>query len=433
VPAVFGLGLGNSLDLGAFLLPGAVSWAIAIWAVYFCFTEKYSISFLLLGLASLFHQNIGLIMYGIFIFMLIFKKGMFKRKIISLLKSAYFFIGFSISCVPLLSHLNADIDPAKIIYILAKFRAPWHYSPFTWDLIVWVSFIALFIPFLIAFKYSKIDKKYKDIFKLFIIAIFICYLLGTIFVDIIPIESFVKLRLFRASEFLNIIEFIFISEFIYNLILKINNKLKYLIILMGALIFLNLLVLSFFFMPYLFNKIIDKMPLGILFFGSLLIICSKTKYIRIISAVLLMSFLIVFFFYNPIIPRYRDAEKVSEMFSFIKENTPKDSIFLTSPTMATFRSGAERATVVSFQAFTFGEQGMVEWYDRILDVTKSQDKAYQKGVSFNDIKDNYKTLGKEDILRLKKKYALDYAVFEKPKYLNFTILFENDRFVVYKV
>ncbi len=431
LPSKFGLG--NSFEIGAFFLPGTIALAIAIWAVYLFLIERYSISFLLLSLASLFHPIIALILYGAFIFSIIFRKDTLKGKRISLLKSAYFFIGFSIIGIPLLSQLNTNINPSNIIYILARFRAPWHYSPFTWSLVVWASFIGFFILFLIAFKYSKIDKKYKSVFMLFVIAIFLCYILGTIFVEIIPIKLFVKLQLFRASELLNIIEFIFISEFIYNAALKVNSQKRYLILFISTLLVLDLFWGISFLAPSLFNRLLLKMPLAILLGVGITIIMAKTKRIRIILAVLVAIFLITYMFYNPLIPRYRESKEVTDMFLFIQENTPKNSVFLASPSMTLLRVGAERATIINFQAFIFGDNAMVEWYNRILDVTNSQDKAYQKGVSFEDIKDGYKTLSKEDILRLKEKYGFDYAVFEKPKELNYSIFYENSRFVVYKV
>ena len=116
-----------------------------------------------------------------------------------------------------------------------------------------------------------------------------------------------------------------------------------------------------------------------------------------------------------------------------EQDTPKDTILLTPPYIITFRLGTERAIVVDSKAFPFNEKGMFEWYDRFLDITDSQDRRYEEGLSYKDLEKDYKELSKEKILSLKEKYDFSYVVFERPKKLNFPIFYENKEFVIYDV
>jgi len=211
------IGIGNTFEIGNCLIPANIAWAIAIWPLYFYLKEKYSLSFFLLGLASIFHVLIGILLFGAFFFNLLLNK---KYK--SIFSSLYFFILFAVTAIPLFisNAKTSSQDPAKIISALG-FRSPWHYLPSTWPLPDWITFFSFFIFFLIIFyKFSKIDKEYKKIFEGFLIIILVYYLIGTIFVELIPLKFIIKLQLFRITELLNIIELIFVGIFFYNYIYK---------------------------------------------------------------------------------------------------------------------------------------------------------------------------------------------------------------------
>lgn len=383
------LGIGNSFELGNYLVPTNIAWAIAIWAIYFFLKEKYIAGFFILGITSMFHILLGLLIYGLF-----FLNLLFTKKFKFLLQSLSFFIPFLVIAIPLfINSLKTSIaDSSKIIYIYAAFRSPWHILPATWPLIDWLTFLSFFIFFLILFyKFSKIDKKYKNIFEVFLISVLIYYLLGIIFVEIMPLKSIVKLQLFRITEFLNLIEFIFIGEFLYF---------------------------------YIYSKLSKKIKIAII---TLLII-------------LVASFLI----FNPLFERYHYDKQTSELYSFIKTSTPEDAIILAPPHIESFRWETMRAVVADFKSVPFGEKPLVEWYTRIMEITNNQklDLAEERSFKLNragnsrrydSLKIGYNSLTKENILSLKERYNFSYAVFEKPFSLNLTKFFENDKYIVYKV
>ena len=62
-----------------------------------------------------------------------------------------------------------------------------------------------------------------------------------------------------------------------------------------------------------------------------------------------------------------------KLYEWIQGNTPNDAIFIIPPTMEDFRLRANRAIVVDWKAFPFKDSAIIEWRDRIFDVTNNQE------------------------------------------------------------
>ena len=74
---------------------------------------------------------------------------------------------------------------------------------------------------------------------------------------------------------------------------------------------------------------------------------------------------------------------------------------------------------------------MLEWKNRIGDVTNNiviPSRAGRQQI----LRQGYMTLTEKDILKLKEKYGFAYILVEKPQALQFTKLFENQKYVVYR-
>lgn len=127
---------------------------------------------------------------------------------------------------------------------------------------------------------------------------------------------------------------------------------------------------------------------------------------------------------------YKDIQLWAE------ENTNQNNIFLVPPydivndsiyIQGGFRTYSERPI--------YGEWGMdggfgffnhalaYEWYQRMNDL----------GIYTSQDLSKYKLLDETKIKELQKKYNIAYAVFEKPKHLDFESAYENKLFVVYKI
>lgn len=445
-----GLG-GQSFDIVSFIVGSRLAFPIVIWVVYLYLKEKYVLSFFLLGLVSLIHVSLGYLVYGILFLTLIFKKtgmrggkkGRLKEKAVSVLKSLSFFILFSLTLIPILL-MNSETKasaPEKILYIFARFKAPWHFSVFTWPLSFWLWSAFLFILFLIGFKHSRMEEKYKNIFKVIVILSLLYYLAGFIFTELIPLSLAIKINFYRITEFLSIVEFIFISEFSYNKLNRFfsakefekDKSKKTLISLIVLMIIINLFYVLLFSPFNVLNKVVLLGPLVVFILILVFMFFIESRKIRAILIILLVVGLLGYLIYNPLIGRYKQDQEIEDLFFFIRQNTPKDTILLTPPYIITFRLKTERAIVVDSKAFPFNEKGMFEWYDRFLDITDSQDRRYEEGISYKSLEKKYGGLNKEKVLNLKEKYNFSYAIFEKPKNMDFPVVYENKRFVVYRI
>lgn len=383
------IGIGNAFEIGNYLVPSNIAWVIALWSFYFYLKEKYKISFLMLGVSSMFHILVGVLMYGILAGRFVLT-GRFRQ----ILQSLLFFIPFLLVFIPLLisGYGNSISNSEKFINIYAEFRNPWHILPSTWSLTEWAGFSLFFIFFLLIFyKYSSIEKKHKKLFEEIMIIILTYYLIGIIFVELFPIKAIIKLQLFRSTEFLNIIELLFISAFFFRLIYsKINLKARKIIL------------------------------------------------------VLAIFAILIYWIYNPIIGRYSYDDSTTQVYDYIKENIPNDAILLTPPHIESARLGTMRSIVVDFKSVPFGEKQLEEWHERLLDMTGHKEfnfeeerrfKAFGGGNirRYNYLQEGYASLSRNDVLELKGKYGFSYAMFEKPSSLGLDILFENDKYVVYKL
>ena len=109
------------------------------------------------------------------------------------------------------------------------------------------------------------------------------------------------------------------------------------------------------------------------------------------------------------------GEDYYELVEYAKENTFVDDVFLVPPYgFVSFRTLAERAIVVSFkdgaQVIVSTSDHGLEWYEEYQAVRR----AYLSG-DFSDV------------------FGADYIVVDKSKNsLDFSVVFENDRFVLYK-
>lgn len=168
----------------------------------------------------------------------------------------------------------------------------------------------------------------------------------------------------------------------------------------------------------------------ILFFG-VFFLTLLGKHYKKLGVVLAIFILATFSFVGGSVVYTSYGVDKEELFEFIKIDTYEDSVFLVPPYMNSFRLGAERAVVVDYN-FPFGEKSMVEWYSRIKDVTNGVETNLEED-RISELKKGYDSLEGEDVLELKREYDFEYAVFEKEKEFDFEEVFQNDRFIVYRV
>lgn len=121
----------------------------------------------------------------------------------------------------------------------------------------------------------------------------------------------------------------------------------------------------------------------------------------------------------------------SDVARWAKTNTPPNSLFLLTPTEGDFRLSAGRAIVVNFKTFAWGDQGLLDWRQKISDVTGNVPLTL--GNNFNiELDDKYKALSAGQIVSLQRKYKFDYIVVDTKKSLDWPLAFSTKSWKVYK-
>lgn len=489
----FSVIFGSSFALGGvflvadILIPSLISTAFILWGFYFFLKDRDILFSLMFGFAILFHFLLGGLVFTVILLSGIFNNYSLKNNFKKYFRPVLIIFFFILLISPILIsqvNTNVPLSGKEISYILGDFRHPHHYMPFSWDIMIYLKFFFLFFLFILAFKNSQIEKNIKSLVKNIVYIIFILFLIGTVFVEIIPISFIVKLQLFRISSLLLFIEYLFIVPYIYKKLEisfkeRSNLRMLYCFLLIFSLFFpplilislplfvigeflyykkrpifekfndrkfilfgiLFTLIISLFFLELIINlinqwpdAIINKIFILALLLSFVALISSgkqKLKFLVIILIIILS--LIILTIRYPVL-YYTYDKNTQETYDFIKSSIPKEAILLSPPYMETFRLGAERAIVVDFKSFPFSEKSMLEWYGRIGDVTNNLEfNPREKEKKIYNLKRGYDSLSEEDILILRSKYNFSYAIFEKPKDLNFTIAFENKNYLVYQI
>jgi hypothetical protein len=92
----------------------------------------------------------------------------------------------------------------------------------------------------------------------------------------------------------------------------------------------------------------------------------------------------------------------------VREFTPNDAVILTPPLFGMLRLLADRAIVVDFKAFPFGDRDLQSWYQRMLD-------CYGPVLSTGfaaalDMDANYRTITDARLKAVSEKYGATFAV-----------------------
>jgi len=385
---------GPRISLGAnwitsnILVPSTISIALILFAYYIYFLNKKILSFFILGIATLFQAILGLLTTGILIVYFLINDKNKKAETIDAIKYLLVYSIFGLIGLAPLFLVSSNISNPDIFYILTYMRHPHHYCPFSFPLKDYLMFFGMLSLFVLAI-YLKYIPKNPDLHNFCIISVLLILFLGiigTIFVEIIPLTIIGKLQLFRINPLIAL----FTYPYIFYMFLGYISKI----------------------FPYLKNMQIHKF-----------------KYLIIIFAIL-FSFLIVV--QTDI--KLKKTEN-DDLYKWIRENTQENAIFIIPPTMEDFRLRANRAVIVDWKAFPFKDSAIIEWRDRINDITNNKQnfKRYRGFNTYSQLNNDYLSLNNSYILYLKEKYNAEYLVMMKEKQLNFTEIFNNSQFKLYHI
>ena len=119
---------------------------------------------------------------------------------------------------------------------------------------------------------------------------------------------------------------------------------------------------------------------------------------------------------------------------WIKENTPRNSIFITVPwdyAFYSFSLKAERSEFVSFK-YVPPDKNILIWKERMEALNKGQ--FHEAGFNMlKELKQNYPKLNEYDLHTIKQRYGADYFVTLSEVRLNLPLVHENDSYRLYKL
>lgn len=127
---------------------------------------------------------------------------------------------------------------------------------------------------------------------------------------------------------------------------------------------------------------------------------------------------------------------------WIREHTPQDAIFLAPPeSHSEFTWIAEHARIVDYKLFPQTAPYILEWYERLNDVTGNDglwppmgDRSTSRNLLRNDILELYKSLSTREVNQIVNKYTVDYVLtLASARPLELPIVYENKDYVLYQI
>ncbi len=369
------------------------AYSFALLSLSSIIKKKYYLAFIFSGAAISFHVLIGI--YSVFCLLLSFIGINYKQKLtISLnffVKSLLLFslTGFY-GLLAIFSQLISILSPSKsngwILY--TNIRVPHHVNPSYWGgsaIYFLIPTIAI-ITILHLYLYKNDDRK---IISLYAISSFFLFLIG-IAIHLTGKNELLKYYWFRYPDVILVL-------FSYIQIFSI--------------------------LQYLFRNSTSK---------NLFLRVFKNSNLVYIFSMTLLLFFVNYTSANKSQTEFEDQNSMSDMFKWIKNNTEKESIFLINPSIKSFYTIAERAQFVSFKHSPQSANDLEEWYKRM--VLCNGKKTETRGYHFrNEIQKNYSNLTTDNIIKIAKKYKLDYFLTSSDNSYNFKLIKSINGNFLYKI
>ncbi|MBI2617083.1 hypothetical protein HYW55_03065 [Candidatus Gottesmanbacteria bacterium] len=430
---------GNDL-VGRDFDPPRFAFGLASSAITLFFYQKYLISSFLLSLATYIHPLIGFEVATVYFLTLavIFLRIKLQGKSIyfQVKKFISSFLLFSLlSSFSLITYLKSfssysqiTIDKETVVTILAKIRAPAHYLPSSWAISDFILFGLILLAGFICFRLLCRTMNFMEKWLLIIPVIFILILclLASNSAEIDLLYPILFAQFFRLTV---IIYWLFA-------ILIYGTCFTHMLVPRKKIIFLFLPVLPFFishpevitasgFTHSLYIFLAVTFPLWIILLRKKVIgiFVFSIFYVIVALSLLFKNFP---FHFEQLYPLPTPETKIA---SWARENTVPNAIFLTPLDFYTFRLTANRAIVVDWLVMPFEQSAMVEWAQRIADVS-SIDSIFE--ISEEKARAGFKTITYERLTSLRRKYPFNYVITESTINLPLEKIYTTDQFFIYK-
>lgn len=130
------------------------------------------------------------------------------------------------------------------------------------------------------------------------------------------------------------------------------------------------------------------------------------------------------FFFN------REISNFEEMAFWIRESTPKDSVFIVPPWATSFHLNARRSMFVTIAPPPNADPS--EWSEKVKLLNRGPLSSVGWGV-YRELMQNYPQLTENEILHIKQTYGADYILITSEANFRFEVVHENKSFSLYKL
>lgn len=118
----------------------------------------------------------------------------------------------------------------------------------------------------------------------------------------------------------------------------------------------------------------------------------------------------------------------AEMSVWVQQNTPKNSVIITTPYYDYFYLNYQRPQFVSWKHAPQSNANMLEWHKRL--------KLLNKGYELTDLQsviNNYKQISTADIQAIQKEFLVDYILVQKRVQLDFPVAYQSSKYKLYQL
>jgi len=389
--------LGGNVLVKSYLIPSHLANALILVGLYWTLQRRYRPAFGVLGVATLFHVVNGFWMSVVAGLCAVAIEAWSPLRNADLREAigripwdgaAIYGVISLVGIAPMLAE-NATTDAGwRGVYLMAWVRHPHHYVPSTWP--VWqvalaILFTAVAVGAMVVFGDRLFaDTRAKRAGVVWTAALVVVFVAGWLFTEVVPVAFLIKLQPYHVDDFL----FLVLYGAVFALGIEVADRL--------------LLAL-------------DLDPSTVIQWGT-----TATLVVVVVSASMIAGFDVVDG------PDY--GSDLQSTYEWIETETPRDAVFIASPTQDGFRWESSRAMVVNIKSFPFRPTAMTEWGRRIADICNLDRPLTHDGLG--RCGSNYETLPETTVERQAAEYDACWMLTTNRSY-SFERRFSNDEYVVY--
>ncbi len=460
------------------------AYPLMVWSLVFFLRQRYVLACLFAGISWNFHP-----MCTVFLLSAYFLYGLCSWREFTLATSIACLCAFVVPALPMiikaLSYLSVKTvaDPTWLTVI--RWTAWYTCFPSTWPLSLLIRAGLFFVLFLLGL-WILPEGRIKRMIKLFILAIALLWLAGTVFAEWYPIPLILKLSLWRSSllflflampciaylftityqygfggRFLVLATIILLSGYLkgyseyylplyicffiyvvcsqkYNIRLHLSsNKFSVSVVLSAAILFVAAAIA---------DAHSSGSRVALLFFCATIIFLLGIRMLELIPSfgpyrkqpfvLLLLFFLgfdsaVLYLRGGPEIYYHGRVRGMVDPWADIQKAaqlvSEKDDLFIIPPYKGDFGIYSLRASLGDWaegsHALYLGNTFADEWFSRMNTI------GWKK---FAGEKEGYNSLSTEEVIAAAKKYGAQFIISEKPKQFKLLPLYENDSFILYR-